>query len=59
MGAYQEYLNENHPDFESDDWIIGGKNRNKMYPFYGRALRTHDPVAFRVGYDDWVRNNDK
>lgn len=59
MDAYQNELNNLHPNFESEDWIINGKNRNKMYPFYGKALRKHDPIAFQVGYEEWVQKNNK
>lgn len=53
--AYEEYLNLFVPEYESDAWIIGGKNRNRMYPKYGSALRKHDPIAFNVGYGEWAR----
>jgi len=50
---YEEYLNEIGIDYESDEWIMGGKNRNALYPNYGTALRKYDPIAFNVGYSEF------
>ena len=54
---YEEYLNEViQPDIEDDQWIIGGHHRGKAYyNRYGAAIRKHDPIAFNVGYHDYVR----
>lgn len=54
---YVKWLNEAiSPDHESDEWIIGGKNRAQKYSNrYGEALRRFDPIGFRVGYQDWKR----
>ncbi len=49
---YQQYLNEMGDTISDDDWIMGGKKRKGRY---GNALRRHDPIAFEVGYNDWVR----
>ena len=52
--AYENYLNELSPDYCSEDWIIGGKDRKKnYYNRYGTALRKFDPIAFEVGYNEW------
>ena len=51
--AYEEYLNELTPNFEDDQWIIGGKNRNRMYPNYGKAIRLYNRIGFNAGYTDW------
>jgi hypothetical protein len=50
---YEDYLNEVRPDYDSDEWIIGGTNRRRMYPNYGKALRMHDPIGFEVGFREW------
>ena len=53
---YEQHLNDTvHLDYESDEWIIGGKSRAKVYypDRYGTALRYHDPIAFQVGYNEW------
>ncbi len=52
--AYEQYLNEFCSNYESDEWIIGGKNRNKMYPNYGTAIRKYDPIGFQVGYREFT-----
>jgi len=48
---YEEYLNGFCPPYESEEWIIGGKNRNRMYPNFGKATRKHDPIGFEVGFN--------
>jgi hypothetical protein len=50
---YEEYLNGIHPTYESEEWIIGGKSRHRMYPNYGKALRLHDPIGFEIGFREW------
>lgn len=54
---YEEYLNESiKPDYESEEWIIGGKWRNTYYyNRYGTALRKHAPIDFNVGFNEWLR----
>jgi len=52
--GYEEHLNENCPPYDSEEWILGGKNRNKMYPNFGRAVRKHDPIAFESGYSEYI-----
>ena len=51
---FEEYLNELAPNWDSDLWIIGGKNRNRLYPEYGKAIRKYDPIAFEVGYREFI-----
>ncbi len=55
--AYEEYLNELSPPYESDEWIIGGYHRT-VYAYskrYGTAMRRHDPIGFEAGYQDWIK----
>lgn len=52
--AYERYLDEIDPPFESDQWIIAGKRRY-LHGRYGHQLRIWDPIAFEVGYDEWQR----
>lgn len=47
---YEQYLNEIAPDYDSENWIIGGKRRRGNY---GAAIRKYDPIAFNVGYGEW------
>lgn len=48
-----EWLNELPYEYDSDEWIIGGKNRwNEFEGKYGEALRAYDPVGFHVSYND-------
>lgn len=51
--AYEEHLNSLPTN--SDMFIIGGKIRMYHYHLkqYGTALRKFDPIAFRVGYNEW------
>lgn len=54
--VYEEFLNSIAVTYEQC-WI-GGKNifydeRKK----YGTYLRKHDPIAFNLGYNEWVREN--
>lgn len=57
--AYQEHLDEMAPEYGSSLWIIGGTLRfaSMAANEYGKAIRKHDPVSFRVGYKEWVREN--
>jgi len=58
---YVDYLNEvgEMYDYESEEWIIGGKNRVEEYwGRYGEALKDHDPIAFEVGRSDYERERD-
>lgn len=53
---YEEYLNELEPppgDVKSEGGRIpdGAK--------YGTWMRKNDPIAFNVGFNDWVRDNKK
>jgi hypothetical protein len=58
---YIEYLNEvMRLDYESEDWIIGGKNRAlEFYGSYGLALKKYDPIAFQVGLNEYEREHGK
>ncbi len=55
--AYEEYLNDLSPAYESEEWIIGGQHRHghAMLKKYGRALRKYDPIGFEVGFKEWSR----
>jgi hypothetical protein len=50
---FEEYLNElgtpahDHPEH-------GGRVSPKMVDRYGSWLRSNDPTAFQVGYNEWV-----
>ena len=54
---YEEYLNELSPDFESDEWIIGGVYRRSLAVLkkWGTVLRRYDPIGFEAGYQEWKR----
>ena len=51
---YEEFLNEISPSIEDSAWIIGGKDRKRLYPEYGKAIRKYDPIAFEVGFKEWT-----
>ena len=51
---YEEYLNELGEDLSEDYFIIGGKKRNMPY---GTALRRYDKIAFNVGYQEYLQEN--
>jgi hypothetical protein len=53
---YEEYLNELGEGLDEDEFIMGGESRLGMP--YGTAMRQYDPIAFNVGYDEWVRENE-
>ena len=58
MNAYEKRLNELSPlDPNDEQWIIGGKYRRRLAweGRYGTALRSHDPIAFRVRYGEYKR----
>lgn len=55
--AYEEYLNELSPPYESDEWIIKG-TLSKVYRYrkqYGTAIRKHDIIGFNAGYTEWSK----
>ena len=54
---YTEHLNELSPSWDSDEWIIGGKDRRKHYypKRWGVAVRRFDTTAFNSGYNDYLR----
>ncbi len=55
---YEKHLNECSPAQGSEEWIIGGTIR-MAYMWkqqYGAAIRKHDPIAFEVGYREFVAN---
>lgn len=51
--TFESYLNEIGLSLSSEEWIIGGKDRSRSR-YYGRMLRKHDPIAFEVGYKEWL-----
>lgn len=51
--AFESYLDEIGLSLSSEKWIIGGKDRSRSQ-HYGRMLRKYDPVAFEVGYKEWL-----
>lgn len=60
QAAYQRHLDANSPE-DSNAFIIGGKLRLMHFyaKRYGEALRKHDPIAFRVGFNEWKREQVK
>lgn len=55
---YEEFLNSISPPQGSEEWIIGGPIR-MLYMWkrqYGTAIRKYDPIAFQVGYNDFLKN---
>ena len=50
---YEEYLNSISPDSDSQEWVIGGKNRYKFRENYVTMLKRYDPVSFEVGFKKW------
>lgn len=57
---YMDHLDECAPQ-DSNEWIIGGKLRFLYYQMgkYGEALKKFDPIAFRVGFNEWKRSNER
>lgn len=52
--THDEYLNKNCPFYESDMWIIEGKNRApKYYPNYALALKKHDPTLYNLSKNEY------
>ena len=54
---FESFLNQNSPEFESEEWIIGGKlmRFHRGQKTYGTALRRNDPIAFNVGFKEYER----
>ena len=50
---YEKYLNSISPDSDSEEWIMGGKNRCKFRENYGTMLKRYDPISFEVGFKEW------
>jgi len=53
---YENFLNSVSPPQGSEEWIIGGVIR-MAYMWkkqYGTALRKYDPIAFEVGYREFL-----
>ena len=50
---YEEYLNEIGIP-ENDKWSNGGRIRPTCTQ-YGTWMRINDPIAFNVGYQDYIR----
>lgn len=53
---FVQILNENSPERDSEEWIIGGKNRYAGRENYGNMLKRYDPIAFEVAYREWKEN---
>jgi len=59
---YEEWLNDvSWPD---DDMAPHGRIPHSYINSYGTWLRRHDPIAFNVGYNEWILerrwlNNDR
>ena len=51
--TFELYLDEIGLGLSSEEWIIGGKDRSHSR-YYGRMLRRYDPIAFEVGYKEWL-----
>ena len=50
--AYEEWLNElGCPD---DDMAPHGRMPASYIDRYGTWLRRHDPIAFNIGFHEWV-----
>lgn len=59
---YEKYLNGMSPDGDSEEWIIGGKNRYCGRENYGTMLKRYDSIAFEVGFkemNDYGSNNEQ
>lgn len=68
---YRDTFRDYHDANENFNYLIKGKARNKLFGgiptklirhynagTIGALLRTNDPVAFAVGYNEWkLRNN--
>lgn len=54
---FEVYLNSLSPDSDSEEWIIGGKNRYCQRDNYGTMLKRYDPIAFEVAYREWKESN--
>lgn len=52
---YEQYLNEIGECLSEEQFIIGGKFRRMEY---GTALRKYDPIAFEIGYREYINEND-
>jgi len=54
---YEEYLNDLSPEQGDERWIIGGTIRmaHMWQNKWGTSIRKYDPIAFQVGYEEWVR----
>ncbi len=51
--AFEKYLNIDAPMMRGYDVGIPGHSDN-----YGTWLRRNDPIAFQVGYNEWVMENE-
>lgn len=50
---FEACLNDMSPDRDSEEWIIGGKNRYCGRDNWGTMLKRYDPIAFEVSYREW------
>lgn len=51
--VFEAHLNNMSPDCDSEEWIIGGKNRYCQRDNYGTMLKRYDPIAFNMAYREW------
>ena len=56
---FEQYLNNLSPDSDSEEWIIGGKNRYCYRNNYGTMLKRYDPIAFQVAYKEWINEEEE
>jgi hypothetical protein len=55
--AYQRYLNVSVQATEDHVYLLPAKYMNEFFRIegkYGTYLRRKDPVAFNVGYHEWI-----
>lgn len=52
---FEKILNDNSPEPESEEWIIGGKNRYCNRNNYGTMLKRYDPIAFNIAYREYEK----
>lgn len=55
---FERYLNNLSPDSDSEEWIIGGKNRYCYRDNYGTMLKRYDPIAFQIAYEEWTNKDE-
>lgn len=53
---FEMWLNGNSPEPDSEEWVIGGKNRYCYRANYGTMLKRYDKIAFEIAYREWKEN---